>query len=325
MHYVEAYPPPSAQFRGTVVCIHGFPDTWYGWRKQIRPIAELGFHVVVPDQRGYGDSSAPLQTAEYSMQKCCADNLALLDALGVEQAVFLGHDFGGKLVWDLCLHHADRCCAVGSVCTPFFPNNPDKNPWKQMQQPGKAGRFDYQVWNNFAEAEFEIERNVERYIKLAIRSSEKLDSVHPVDVELAKQPPTAKGGVVAGMPEDPPKSKMLSDAELAYYVRQFRTSGARGPLSWYRNVERNWEWNKAVAGRKVRQPALMVTAGRDQILTAEAARRIMPPHFDQLSLENVEEAGHWVLQEKPEEVTPLILKWLSSLPMPPPASGMSKL
>lgn len=319
MHVVEAYPPPGVPFRGTVVCVHGYPDSWYGWRKQIRPIAELGFHVVVPDQRGYGDTSAPIQTAEYTMQKLCADNIALLDALGVEQAVFLGHDFGGKLVWDLCLHHVDRCCAVGSVCTPFFPNKPDRNPWLNMMQ-DKGSRFDYQVWYNRAEAELEFERNVERYIKLSIRSMQASDRVSPVDKDLARKPPTIKGGVFAGLPEDPPKSHMLTDAELAYYVRQFKTSGARGAMNWYRNVERTWEWNKAVAGRKVTQPALMVTAGGDPILTAESARRIMPPHFHQLTLENVEDAGHWVLQEKPEEVNPLILKWLSSLP---PVTGNS--
>eukprot|EP00930_Biecheleria_cincta_P102788 TRINITY_DN94612_c0_g1_i1.p1 TRINITY_DN94612_c0_g1~~TRINITY_DN94612_c0_g1_i1.p1 ORF type:complete len:348 (-),score=42.04 TRINITY_DN94612_c0_g1_i1:79-1122(-) len=313
MHIVEAYPPRDVAFRGTVVCCHGYPDTWYGWRKQMRPFASLGFHVVVPDQRGYGDSSSPGKTEAYTMQILAADNIALLDALGVEQAIFLGHDFGGKLVWDMCLHHRDRCFAVGSVCTLFFPNKPTENPWKKMQHPDYGERFNYQLWHQTAEAEMEIERNVERFIKLVIRGSEKSDVVRPVDPELAKLVPTVKGGTLAGLPENPHKSDILTDADVAYYARQFKTSGLRGPLNWYRNVERNWVWNKAVAGVKVEQPSLMITVDRDPQFLAEQAQRMLP-HFHSLTIEHVKEAGHWVLQEKPEEVNRLILNWLSKLP-----------
>jgi len=327
MHCVEACPPATIPFKGVIICVHGYPDTWYGWRNQLRPLASAGYHVIAPDQRGYGDTSAPTQTASYAMELLVADNIALLDALGLRQAIFLGHDFGGALVWDLCLHHEDRCFAVGSVCTPFIPNNPNKNPMAKMTTGGGAGRFDYQVWHQAAEAEMEVERNIARALKIVIRSSEPDDQVRAADKALAMQPPTVKGGWLVGMPEDPPRSKMLSEADLAMYVRQFTTSGLRGPLNWYRNVVRNWEWNKKNAGRKIKHRALMITAGRDKILTAEAARRIMPPHFEQLTMEHVEEAGHWILQEKPEEVNALILKWLQSLPevSTPPGLAMSRL
>jgi soluble epoxide hydrolase/lipid-phosphate phosphatase len=148
MHIVECFPPPSVSYKGTIIMIHGFPDTWYGWRNQIRPIANEGYHVVVPDQRGYGDTITPakmMKTEDFRMEQLCNDNLALLDALGVKRAIFLGHDWGGTLVWNMCLHHRHRCSAVGAICTPFFANNPTKNPWVDMRKPEKVGRFDYQV------------------------------------------------------------------------------------------------------------------------------------------------------------------------------------
>eukprot|EP00971_Amphidinium_carterae_P200424 3977140-Amphidinium_carterae.1 len=97
MHYVEACPPAAKPLKGVVICVHGWPDTWYGWRHQLRPLALAGYHVIAPDQRGYGDTSSPPQTASYAMELLVADNIALLDALGLQQAIFLGHDFGGAL------------------------------------------------------------------------------------------------------------------------------------------------------------------------------------------------------------------------------------
>jgi soluble epoxide hydrolase/lipid-phosphate phosphatase len=170
------------------------------------------------------------------------------------------------------------------------------------------------MWFQTAEAESEWLRDISRAVKLFIRGTSQADTLVPADEELAAQPPTIKGGMFTGMPENPPKSDILSDADVAYYTRQFSTSGLQGPMNWYRNVERNWEWNKKVAAMKVTQPALMITTGRDEILTAEAANRIMPPHFDQLTIKHVEEAGHWVLQEKPADATKHIAEWLRLLP-----------
>jgi soluble epoxide hydrolase/lipid-phosphate phosphatase len=127
MHYVEMAPP--AECRGTVVCVHGFPDTWYGWRHQIRSIASEGYHVIVPDQLGYGETDCPSEISSYGMKFLTEHMAALLDVLGLKSAVFLGHDWGGTLVWNMAMQYPDRVSAVGSVCTPPYPVNPKKNPW----------------------------------------------------------------------------------------------------------------------------------------------------------------------------------------------------
>jgi len=328
MHVVECYPPANTPFKGTVLLVHGFPDSWYGWRHQIRPIAACGFHVLVPDQRGYGYTVTPEQLMgpeHFAMEELCKDNLALLDAMGIHKAVFLGHDWGGSLVWNMCLHHPERCSAVGAVCTPFFANNPHKNPWVEMRRPEKVGRFDYQMWFQTAEAEAEWERDVSRALKLTIRGTSAEDVVMPADAELAAKPPTVKNGLFSGMPEDPPRSAILTERDVAYYTRQFEASGLRGPMNWYRNVERNWQWNRSVAGLKVTQRALMITTGRDDILIAKAAHRLMPAHFEQLTFQHVEEAGHWVLQEQIDAVNQHIVQWLGSLPHDINHLGASKL
>eukprot|EP00658_Telonema_sp_P-2_P078000 TRINITY_DN7207_c0_g1_i1.p2 TRINITY_DN7207_c0_g1~~TRINITY_DN7207_c0_g1_i1.p2 ORF type:complete len:168 (+),score=36.82 TRINITY_DN7207_c0_g1_i1:122-625(+) len=115
MHTVECAPPQHVACKGVVMLIHGFPDSWFGWRHQLHAIAQAGFHVICPDQRGYGftcTTEVQMDTADFCMEKLCADNLGLMDAMGVHTAVFLGHDWGGTLVWNLCLHHPDRCSTL---------------------------------------------------------------------------------------------------------------------------------------------------------------------------------------------------------------------
>jgi pimeloyl-ACP methyl ester carboxylesterase len=139
-------------------CVHGFPDTWFGWRHQIRALATAGYHVIVPDQRGYGETHFPARlrppSSHFRQELACADMAALLDALCIQRVILLGHDWGGTLVWNMAMKYPDRVAAVAAVCTPFFPVNPAKNPWAAMQ--AKPGRFDYQLWFQTDSAEAEL-------------------------------------------------------------------------------------------------------------------------------------------------------------------------
>ena len=301
MHVAEAGEGPA------VVFCHGFPELWYSWRHQLPAVAEAGFRAIAPDMRGYGGTDAPEEIAAYTQERICADMAALLDALEEEQAVFVGHDWGGAVVWNMALHHADRVRAVAGINTPYSPR-PPVNPLDAMK--ANPGRFDYQLY--FQEpgvAEAELEADVRRTFTLMLRSSKPEDRI---DALAGTSGVRERGGLLVGMPEDAARSVMLSEADLQTFVDAYEQSGFRGGLNWYRNHVRNWEWSAAAEGRKVAQPALMVTAGKDPVLTPEMSHG-MEEHIPNLSRGHIENCAHWTQQEAPEELNRILVDWLRAL------------
>lgn len=305
--------------KGTVWCVHGFPDTSFGWRKQIAAIAASGYDVVVPDQKGYGLSSSPHDKTGYSMKELCSFNLELADLLGVRIAIWLGHDWGGTLVWAVARHFPERCRAVAAVCTPLFPIG-KSNPWRKMQDAaaaGKLGRFEYQWYFQQRAAEVELGWDPRRTISFFLRS---------VGVAAANglggfatSGPIGKG-LMRDAPHPLPENEMLTEGELQTYAEQFSRTGFVGPLCWYRNVEENWKWDcelksKGTQRVKVDCPCLMLSAERDEILKPSMVTSLrMNDAVPKLQHEVVHGAGHWVLQEKPDEVNSILASWLAGLP-----------
>ncbi|XP_078603074.1 bifunctional epoxide hydrolase 2-like isoform X1 [Branchiostoma floridae x Branchiostoma japonicum] len=269
LHYVDVGDGP------VVILCHGFPESWYSWRYQIPVLSLAGYRVIVLDQRGYGDSSCPTEVEAYTHEELTGDIIGLMNALDIPQATVVGHDWGGAIVWALSLHYPERIRGVAGVNTPFFPANPQGgNPLEKMKKDPR--QFDYQLY--FQEpgvAEAELEKNLERTFKFFFRSSKQEDwSFAAGGKGLGTDNVRARGGMLVGFPEDVPRSVMMKQEEIEYYVQQFRKSGFRGPLNWYRNIEANWRWNNRTAGRKVLPPALMVTAGRDRVLTPAMSKHM---------------------------------------------------
>ena len=274
-----------------VILCHGFPELWYSWRHQLSAIAAAGFRAIAPDMRGYGETDAPPRVEDYRHEQICADLVGLLDAVGERQAVFAGHDWGGAIVWAMALHHPERVRAVAGVNTPFSPAGP-VNPLEART--ANPGRWDYQLY--FQEpgvAEAELEADVERTFRLTFRSSDPADGF---DVLAGSHDVRARGGWLAGYPADAERSVMLSAEELDYFVQAFRRTGFRGGLNWYRNHE-----------------ALMVTAGKDPILTPDLAAG-MERWIPRLSRGHIEQCAHWTQQEAPKALNPILVEWLRSLP-----------
>mmetsp|Transcript_11639 Transcript_11639/g.32961 ORF Transcript_11639/g.32961 Transcript_11639/m.32961 type:complete len:341 (+) Transcript_11639:53-1075(+) len=306
MHYVEAV-PASGGWSTTLLLVHGFPDTWYGWRHQISAVAAAGYRVLAPDMRGYGETT-PIgkDPAWYCMENTTADLVALLDALLLDKVVICGHDWGGTCVWNFCLHHRERVSGVIAVCTPFFAWKND-NPWVKMQ--ANPGRFDYQLYFQTDEAQREFERDLPRTVRCMIRGASAADIAATGAHATTPWVPTKDGGAMAKIPKDVTRSTILSAADEEYYAWQFSRSGFFGPLSWYRNVERNWRWNARTEGQHVNVPCLMICAAKDATLPPSMAKG-MPEWIGDLRIEVVTDAGHWVLQEQPAEVNGLLIQWL---------------
>ncbi|KAI2654103.1 Bifunctional epoxide hydrolase 2 [Labeo rohita] len=228
IHYVEVGDGPP------VLLCHGFPESWYSWRYQIPALADAGFRVLALDMKGYGDSTAPPDIEEYSQEQIMLDLVTFLDKMGIPQVTLVGHDWGGSLVWNMAQFHPERVRAVASLNTPLFPVDPKTNPVEKLKA---IPIFDYQIYfQKPGVAEAELEKNLERTFKLMFIPSSDAKSF----------PSTAgvcqRGGLLVGSPDDPPRSSILSETALKYYVQQYTKNGFRGPLNWYRNGEKNWRW-----------------------------------------------------------------------------------
>ncbi|XP_053434361.1 bifunctional epoxide hydrolase 2 isoform X1 [Nycticebus coucang] len=301
LHFVELGSGPA-------VCLcHGFPESWFSWRYQIPALAQAGYRVLAVDMKGYGESSAPPEIEEYCMEVLCKEMVTFLDNLGLSQAVFIGHDWGGMLVWNMALFYPERVRAVASLNTPFLPANPNKSSMEFI----KANPvFDYQLY--FQEpgvAEAELEQNLNRTFKTFFRATD--------ETILSVQNVCERGGLFVGMSEEPSSSKIITEEDIQVYIQQFKKSGFRGPLNWYRNIERNWQWGCTGVGRKILIPALMVTAEKDFVLRPQMSKH-MEDWIPHLKRGHIKDCGHWTQIEKPAELNQILIEWLETDARNPP-------
>jgi pimeloyl-ACP methyl ester carboxylesterase len=273
-----------------VVLLHGFPELGYSWRHQVEPLAAAGYRVLVPDMRGFGDSDAPDDAAQYAVDVLAADVLGLLDRAGAQRGTVIGHDWGADVAWKTAWLHPERVLAVAGLSVPFAPRAPAP-PLGLMRK--HLGEDFYMVWfQQPGVAELVLAHDVRR----TLATSRVWDAAWAADPD--DQPPT------------PP---FMTDDELDVYVQTFTRTGFHGGLNYYRNLDRNWERTAHVAERKITAPALFLTGERDPV------RRFMPAAVmdgwvtDLRANAVIDGAGHWVQQESPDQVNELLLAWLSDV------------
>ncbi len=291
-----------------VVLCHGFPELAYSWRHQMAPLAEAGFRAIAPDARGYGASDRPEGVAAYDIHHLTGDLVALLDALGIEKAVFCGHDWGGFVVWAMPVLHPERTAGVIGVNTPYTPRSPVA-PTAMMRTlvGGKDERM-YILW--FQEpgvAEGVLDPQARLVFQKLMRKAEDpaqtaarmLGDDGQLDMNPFRKLETLEDG-----------EPLLTKNELDVFVRTFERTGFGGGIHWYRNFDRNWETAPDIGVAKIEVPCLMVTAAWDGALRPEMAAG-MPSLIPDLEMHQIEECGHWTQQEKPEELNRLLVDWLT--------------
>lgn len=300
--YYEAGPRAGAP----IVLCHGFPELAFSWRHQIKALADAGRWVVAPDQRGYGLSSKPGAVTDYDLQHLADDLTGLLDHLGVEKAIFCGHDWGGIVVWQLPLMRPDRVAGVIGLNTPYLPRAP-ADPIVIMRN--RFGPDMYIVWfQKPDDPEAALGADVSKTMRFFMRKPAAL-------MAAAAPPPNPSGSTFAfkdllgAWDGRTGPEQVLSPDELAVFVEAFETGGFFGPVSWYRNFTRNWERAEGLPQRIDGIPCLMITAELDAVLRPAMAEP-MPAFIGDLETQMVKGSGHWTQQEKPDEVNRLILDWL---------------
>jgi pimeloyl-ACP methyl ester carboxylesterase len=290
--------------RPPIVFCHGFPEIAFSWRHQLAALSQRGFRVLAPDQRGYGASSAPKDAGAYQIETLCADMVGLLDAEGIESAVFCGHDWGGFIVWEMARRHPQRVAGVISLNTPYLPRAPI-DPIAILE--ARFGPDMYIVYfQRPAEAEALFEADINKTIRYFFRRTE----VFP---EMFAARPKAQTNLAfqhALVRFDGTKDtqQLLSAAERAAYVAAFARSGFHGPVNWYRNISGNWQ-RSAGLKEQIDQPCLMIMAQNDVVLPPSAAEG-MESRIPRLEKVLIEGCGHWTQQEKPEIVNALIADWM---------------
>jgi pimeloyl-ACP methyl ester carboxylesterase len=290
-----------------VLLLHGFPESWYSWRHQLAALAAAGFRVVAPDQRGYGGTEAPPAVESYDILHLVDDAVGLLDALGEEQAVVVGHDWGAPVAWHCALLHPQRFRAVAALSVPYVGRSP--LPPLEMFRMMAGEHFFYILY--FQEpgvAEHELEADVRATMQRFLYAASG-DVTEPLD--FWRKPKTAK--FLDGLPDPRKLPPWLSEADLDYFTVEFRRTGFRGGLNWYRNLDRNWQLTTHLADAKVAQPALFIAGERDGVLAMIPvdAMRPLVPNLRRLVM--LPGCGHWTQQERPAEVNAALIEFLKAL------------
>jgi pimeloyl-ACP methyl ester carboxylesterase len=271
-----------------VVLCHGFPELWYSWRHQLPALARAGWRAIAPDMRGYGGSSAPAETHAYDILTLCDDLVGLLDAIGEERAVFVGHDWGATVVWQLAIAYPKRVEAVVGMSVPFVPRPPEP-PVTLMRQ--ALGESFYIVW--FQEPGV-ADQALAQDVRRTLLTPEVWTEAWVMGKENAVRP------------------EWLTEEDVRVYVEAFERTGFTGGLSYYRNLDRNWELTEHLGDSKVEQPALFIAGSRDPVL-AWLPPEVMEGWVQDLRAKVIlEGAGHWVQQERPEQVNEALLQFLEA-------------
>lgn len=295
------------------VLVHGFPESWYSYRHQIPALVNAGYRVAVPDVRGYGGSDKPEAIEAYDMVSLTDDVAGLIDALGEQQAVLIGHDWGAPIVWTTAIRHRARVRAVVGMSVPHLGRGP--RPLIDTLREIYKDRFFYQLYfqePGKAEAEFEADPKGTLRRLYYFASGDRPEGFNGFSI-VRPQDSTMFEGVDA--PTELPS--WLTEEDLDYYAKQFEKSGFRGPLSRYRNSQRDFDRMPELADEKVTQPALFITGERDEVMhfvPGVKLHDLMDPFYADLrGKHEIAGAGHWVQQERPQEVNRLLLDFLSTL------------
>ena len=311
----------GAQDAPLIVFAHGWPELSLSWRHQLPCFANLGFRAIAPDMRGYGRSRVYARHEDYALEHTVADMIDLLDALGREKAVWVGHDWGSPVVWSLASHHPERCFGVANLCVPYFARGfapqilvplVDRSVYPEGEFP--AGQWEYQLFyeENFDKARAAFEANVPNTVKALFRKGSASGKGKPSRTALVRRDGGWFGGT-GQAPEVPMDTDVLTPEDFHKYVAALEVNGFFGPDSWYMNSGRNLEFaSKAVNGGILRLPVLFLHGEYDYTCETVASRLAEPMRQDCRNLtEMMVPSGHWMAQEKPVAVNAALAKWLA--------------
>jgi len=304
LRVAEAGPPDGP----VVILAHGFPELAYSWRHQIPALAAAGYRVLAPDQRGYGGSSRPPAVESYDIAALTGDLVGLLDAVGAQRGAVIGHDWGAVVAWSTPLMHPGRVAAVAGLSVPPVPR-PLTPPTEAFRRIFGTNFFYILYFQQPGVADAEMAGDPERALRRMLGGMRTPQDEATALRMLAAGPE----GFIDRLPEPQRLPDWLSAAELEHYVAEFTRTGFTGALNWYRNFERNWQIMATPVASTIDAPALFVGGDDDPVLKftrTDRAREVVVGPYRSVMLEG---AGHWIQQERPEEINAELLDFLSAV------------
>ncbi len=295
-----------------VVLAHGFPELWFSWRHQIPALAAAGYHVIVPDQRGYGATSRPEAVESYDIAALCGDLTGLLDALGERDAVFVGHDWGSMVVWNLALLEPQRVRAVVGMSVPFVPR-PAVPPTQLMRNMVGDSFFYILYFQEPGVADADLGADPERTLRRMLAGLNTSGPRRQANEDLVSAMANDGRGFVERLREPERLPQWLTRGELDHYVEVYRRTGFTGGINWYRNFDRNWELTESLADSHVTMPSLFIAGRGDPVLVMSPPTVGAPFLDDHRGDVMIDGAGHWVQQEVPGPVNEALLGFLDDL------------
>lgn len=289
---LEVFEAGTQNMGKPIVLCHGFPEHAFSWRYQIPALVTAGYHVIVPNQRGYGNSSCPTEVTDYDIEHLTGDLVALLDHYGYQDATFIGHDWGANVVWNLALLHPERVNKVINLALPYQERG--ERPWIEFMEEVFGEDFYFVHFNRQpGVADAVLERHTAQFLRNLFRKN-----VPPA--------PPEPGMLMINLAraDQPLGEPIMTDYELSVFISAFKSSGFSGSINWYRNLDRNWHFMANVKPM-ILQPTLMIYGERDLIPKSQSLKDFAP-NLEVVSLD----CGHCIQQEKPEETNHAILKWL---------------
>ncbi len=295
-----------------VIFVHGWPELWYSWRHQLGALEEAGYRAVAMDVRGYGGSDKPDPVEAYTMRELTADVVGLIDALGEQQAVLVGHDWGAPICWNTAALFPARVSAVAGLSVPHL-QRPPAPPIDIMRQLF-AGRFFYQL---YFQEEGVAESELEQDVKTSLRSIYYVASGNASADEartFADKPEDS--GLLDGLPDPDVLPGWLSEVDLDYFAAEFEAGGFRGPINRYRAQNLDWHQLPELATLTVDQPSCFIGGAKDGVRSMIPGRDLFEgagAHCtDFRGTTIIDGAGHWVQQEAPDTVNQALLEFLRS-------------
>jgi len=292
-----------------VLC-HGWPESWYSWRHQLPALAEAGFRVVAPDQRGYGETDKPEAIEAYHILNLVSDIVGLVNSLGQERAVIVGHDWGAPVAWTSALIRTDMFRGLGLLSVPYGPRMPVR-PATYFKSITQHKNFYQDYFQEPGKVEKELEADVQRSMLGALYCASGDAPAEDRFKFLFEKNQRFIDTMV--IPEKLPS--WLTEQDLAFFTNEFKQSGFRGGINWYRNIDRNWEMTPFLDGAKIIRPTVFAAGDRDIVMDMAAdSYKNLENHVANLYKKHlIPGAGHWIQQERPKEINELLIDFLRSL------------
>tara|TARA_A100001011_G_scaffold373159_1_gene432283 strand:+ start:142 stop:1143 length:1002 start_codon:yes stop_codon:yes gene_type:complete len=293
------------------ILVHGWPESWYSWRHQIRTLADVGYRVIIPDVRGYGGSDKPDRIEDYSMTNLVNDIVEIMDSFGTEKSVLIGHDWGAPIVWNTAALYPSRVLGVAGLSVPYHPRGKISSIqlWKSIYK----DRFFYQLYfQQPGKAEEELDKDVGQSLRKIYYSG---SGDAPKNIFSTTK--ANKSDMLSGLPDPNPFPAWLTAEDINYYISEYKERGFSSTLNRYRAQELDWRELTQLAGATISVPSCFIAGERDSVLrfvpNVDLVAKMKPWMHDLRICELIPNIGHWIQQESPDSVNKLLKEFVTSL------------